>query len=154
MRFFPRNRKSRHDALTGLSGQIASHPIPDSLTRRDRLKRYVRGNGGVLALGGALASADQATFRAGGTLTVTLSGDDIFLGSGITALATQLIAAFVLLTGVTLDSSAFALNGPRTVLTVTIPVSNTAATGSYALSFAKTLFRNANAALAATLVIS
>lgn len=154
MRFFPRNRKSRHDALVGLTGRIAGHPLPDSLTRRDRFARYSHDVLPTLALGGALAAANQATFRLGGTLTVTVSGDDIFEGKGIAALSTDLIAAFAALTGVTLDSSAFALSTDRTVLTVTIPASNTATTGTKALSFAKNLFRNSNLPLAASLVIS
>lgn len=153
MRFFPRNRKSRHDALVGLFGAVSQHPHPDSLTRRDRLHRYNRGNDATATLGGALAATDATTFNAGGALTVTIGGDDIFSTATVAAIATQLIAAFALLTGLTLIAGSFAINAPRTVLTVTVPV-NTVAAGAYVISFAKTCFRNANVPVNVTITIT
>ena len=96
MRFFPRNRQSRHDALIG-PNHVAGHPRADELTRRDRNHRYERGNDLSFVLTGTVGAVDQATFQAGGTLIFTCAGDDRFKFDAVTVRSAALIAAFAAL---------------------------------------------------------
>lgn len=150
MRFHPRNRQSRHDALVRTGpNRVGQHPLADSQTRRGQFKRYAKGNMPVAALSGI--STVALTFQSGGSLIVTISGDDRFTESaGGNAL---LISAFAALTGITLTSGSFAFSSDFTVLTVTIPI-NTLAAGTYAISFDYSLFANTPDPVAVNLVLT
>lgn len=151
-RFYPRNRKSRHDALIG-PNHVSGHPRADELTRRDRLHRYERGNDLSFVVTGTVAAVAQTAFQAGGTLVYTCAGDDRFKFDAVTVRFAALIAAFAALTGTTLIAGSFALSSDGLVLTVTVPV-NLSVTGAYVVSFSKDLFANAHDAVVSTLTIS
>lgn len=90
MRFYPRNRQSRHDALIG-PNHVDQHPQADSTTERDRLHRYAKGNDLVLTAGGSLHASTKtiinaANVKGAGTLTLTpgaIADGDIVIIDGI-----------------------------------------------------------------------
>lgn len=152
MRFYPRNRKSRHDAMLG-PNHIDRHPRGGgSLSERDRSHRYDRGNDGVVTPSGALASTTALTFNAGGTFVLTVTGDDRFKFDAVTARSALLISAFAAVTNLTLTAGAFSLSADGLVLTVTVPV-NTTGAGSYDLSFDKMVFEWAHDTVAVVAAI-
>lgn len=73
MRFYPRNRKSRHDDLVGPSHIAQGAANEDELTRRDRLHRYAKGNDASLSGLAAVNESDvvNGPVKASGTLTLT-----------------------------------------------------------------------------------